>query len=148
MSEYRIPVYRVRLVRHARHRVTTKEMKDPRAAVRVFRSYLKGADREHVVVILLDAGNNIIGINTVSIGTLTASLIHPRELWKPAILANAAGIILAHNHISGDPTPSPEDKVTVKRTIKAGELLGIPVLDWLILGDSGRYYSAKERGEI
>ncbi|MFH2203515.1 MAG: hypothetical protein ABIJ96_10395, partial [Elusimicrobiota bacterium] len=68
MNHYRIPVYQVRLVRHARHRVASMEIKEPRTAVYVLRSYLKGVDREHVVVILLDAGNAIIGINTVSVG--------------------------------------------------------------------------------
>jgi len=148
MTEYRIPIYQVRLVRHARHKVASKLVTEPKAAVEVLRSYLKGADREHVVVILLDARNAIIGINTVSIGTLTAALIHPRELWKPAFLASAAGIILGHNHISGDPAPSPEDRSTARRAIDAGRLLGIPVVDWLIIGDQGRYYSARERGEI
>ena len=148
MSHYRIPVYHVRLVRHARHRVASRQVTDPKTAVDVLRSYLKGADREHVVVILLDARNAIIGINTVSIGTLTAALVHPRELWKPAILASAAGIVMGHNHISGDPTPSQEDRTTAKRAIEAGRLLGIPMVDWLIIGDQGRYYSARERGEI
>lgn len=148
MSLYRIPIYHVRLVRHKRHQVASPLVTSPQVAAQVLRSYLKGADREHVVVILLDARQAIIGINTVSIGTLTAALVHPRELWKPAILASAAGIIMGHNHISGDPTPSTDDRSTAKRTIEAGKLLGIPVVDWLILGDHGRYFSARERGEV
>lgn len=148
MTPYRVPVYRIRLVRHARHPVAHKEVKEPRSAVEVMRSYLRGADREHLVVILLDARNSIIGINTVSIGTLTASLVHCREVFKPAILANAAAIILAHNHISGDPMPSPEDRQTSKRIIEAGKLMGIEIVDFLILGHGTRYYSAREHGEI
>lgn len=148
MSPYRIPVYRVRLVRHARHSVAQREVREPRSAVEVVRSYLNGADREHLVAILLDARDSIIGINTVSVGTLTASLVHCREVFKPAILANAAAIILAHNHISGDPMPSPEDRETSKRIIAAGKLIGIEVVDFLILGHGGRYYSALERCEL
>lgn len=148
MTKYKVPIYQVRLVRHARHRVASTLVEHPKVAVQVLRSYLKGADREHVVAILLDARNAIIGINTVSIGTLTASLFHPRELYKPALLVSAAGVVVGHNHISGDPSPSPEDEETLKRAVEAGKVLGIPVVDWIVLGDRGRYYSARERGKL
>ena len=92
-------------------------------------------DREHFVVILLDRKNAPIGINTVSIGSLTASVVHMRETFKAAILANAAAILCGHNHPSGDPEPSREDRALTKRLVDAGKLLGIAVVDHLIVGD-------------
>ena len=91
---------------------------------------------------MLDRKNNTIGIHTVSIGSLTASVVHPGEVYKPAILANAAAILLCHNHPSGDPHPSQEDRVLTQRLVEAGKLLGITVLDHIVLGDGTlAYYS-------
>lgn len=119
-----------------------------RMAARIINQYLKGADREHFVVIMLNTKYEIIGINTVSIGTLDASLVHPREVFKPAILTNAAAIILAHNHPSGHPEPS-EDDIKVTRKLKeAGEILGIDVLDHIIIGGPNNWYSMYENGKI
>jgi DNA repair protein RadC len=95
----------------------------------------------------LDRKNRLIGLNTVSIGSLTASVVHPREVFKPAILANAAAVIVAHNHPSGDPHPSQEDKLLTRKLVLAGEALSIQVLDHLVLGD-GRHYSFKDAGEL
>lgn len=84
-------------------------------------------------MLLLDTQNRVIGINTVSIGILDSSLVHPREVYKPAIIANAsASIILAHNHPSGDPMPSHEDRRVTERLVQAGKILGIEVLDDVI----------------
>src|SRR6266851_3844710 len=85
------------------------------------------------MVAMLDQKNKIIGINTVSMGSLTASVVHPREVMKPAILSNAAALLCCHNHPSGSPQPSQEDRVLTKRLVDAGKLLGIAVLDHLIL---------------
>lgn len=98
---YRIPIYQVRLVRDGSQRAERKKVSHPAVAAEVLRVYLDGVDREHFVVLLLDTQNQIIGIHTVTVGTLDASLIHPREIFKPAILANAASVVLAHNHPSG-----------------------------------------------
>jgi len=84
----------------------------------------------------------------VSIGSLDASIVHPREVYKVAILANSSSIIVCHNHPSGDPTPSREDINVTKMLKEAGELLGIPVLDHIIVGSEGAYYSLKERGDM
>jgi len=108
--------------------------------------YLKDTDREHFVILLLDVKNVVIGINTVSVGILDSALVHPREVYKAAILANAASLIMAHNHPSGDPTPSPEDRRVTHRICEVGQLLGIEVLDHIVIGDRGRYYSFKEKG--
>lgn len=101
--------------------------------------------KEHFLAVLLDTKNRVIRVHTVSVGTLDASLVHPREVFKEAISASAASLIVAHNHPSGDPTPSPEDKQVTARLVEAGKLLGIDVLDHLVLGDE-RWVSLKERG--
>lgn len=98
------------------------------------------------MVLLLNGKNRLIGINTVSSGSLTASLAHPREVLKPAILANTAAIIVAHNHPSGEPTPSQEDMEITKRLLVAAELRGIRLLDHIVLGDNSRWYSFQDEG--
>ena len=112
---------------------------------RALRPCFSGLDREQFLVCCLDAKNASIGVNVVSIGTLTLSLVHPREVFKPAILLNACAIIAVHNHPSGDPTPSPEDRTLTTRLREAGDLLGIRLLDHLILGDD-RLYSFADQG--
>jgi DNA repair protein RadC len=79
---------------------------------------------------------------------LTSSLVHPREVFKPAILAGSAALLLAHNHPSGDPEPSAEDIALTRRLTSAGQLLGIEILDHLILGEAGRFVSLRERGVL
>jgi len=88
-----------------------------------------------------------VAANTVSIGTVNASLVHPREIFKVALLCNASAVILAHNHPSGNPTPSHEDIDITNRLKKAGEILGIEVLDHIIIGDN-TWTSFKEKGLI
>ena len=112
---------------------------------RALRPLFDGIDREKFIVLLLNAKHIPIGVNTVSVGSLTASIVSPREVFKPAIVGNAAAVLLAHNHPSGDPAPSPEDIELTKRLRDAGELLGIRVLDHVILGD-GKYYSFVDAG--
>jgi DNA repair protein RadC len=112
---------------------------------RVLRPLFDGIDREKFVVVLLDTKHRAIGVNTVSVGSLTASIVSPREVFKPAIVGNAAALLLAHNHPSGDPSPSAEDIELTKRLRDAGELLGIRVLDHVILGD-GKHYGFVDAG--
>jgi len=100
---------------------------------------------ENLWLITLDTKNFITGIFTVSTGSLNSSIVHPREVFKRAILQNAASIIICHNHPSGDPTPSQDDINTTKRIYDAGKILGIELLDHIIIGDN-RYISLKERG--
>jgi DNA repair protein RadC len=90
--------------------------------------------QEHVIVITLDTHATVIGVHTVTIGTANASLIHPREVFRPAILDNAAGILLAHNHPSGEATPSDSDIEATTRMYTAGAVLGIELVDHLIIG--------------
>jgi DNA repair protein RadC len=124
-----VNIYRVTLVRESSVPLPTVKLRSSTDAAEIARQYLKHTDREHFVTLFLNRKNTVIGINTVSIGSLTASVVHPREVFKPAILANAAAIICAHNHPSGDPQPSQEDRVLTKRLVEAGKLLGIEVLD-------------------
>ena len=98
---------------------------------------LKREQREHFLVLLLNARHEVTGKETVSIGSLNASIVHPREVFKPALLASAASIVLVHNHPSGDPEPSEEDLGITKRLVQAGELLGIGVLDHVIVASRG-----------
>ena len=102
------------------------------------------ADRECLWALSLTGKRHIIGINLVSMGSLTSSIVHPREVFKPAILSNAESVILIHNHPSGDPTPSHEDKEVTKRLKDAGDILGIRVLDHIIIGDRKFYSFADE----
>lgn len=141
---YQIPVYQVRLVRQSMLKVGAQKCTSPIDAFELFRDYFDGLDREHMVVGMLDTKNQVIGINTVSIGTLTSADASPRDIFKPAILANANSIILAHNHPSGDPSPSNEDRA-VTITIRAvGAQLGIKLHDHIILGRNGAYFSFVE----
>jgi len=102
-------------------------------------------DREHFVVLLLNTKTEIIGYETVSIGILDGSLVHPREVFKPAVAASAHRIILLHNHPSGDPTPSAEDKKVTEELKKCGDIMKISIADHVIMGTK-RYYSFEEGG--
>jgi DNA repair protein RadC len=90
-------------------------------------------DREHMIALHLSVKNEIVSYETVAIGTISAAMVHPREVFKAAILANAAAVVLVHNHPSGNPEPSTEDRALTERIKRAGELLGIPVLDHVIV---------------
>lgn len=104
-------------------------------------------EKEHFRVILLNIKNQLISIEDISVGSLNSSIVHPREVFKPAIKRSSASMILVHNHPSGDPTPSVEDIDITKRLIEAGKILGIEVLDHVIIGN-GNYISIKEKGII
>jgi DNA repair protein RadC len=122
-------------------------VKSPEDAYRIVRDFLEKCDRETVLEIMLDAKHHVNGIHLVSIGSLDASVVSPREVYKAAILANAAAIIVAHNHPSGDPTPSQEDIETANKIKQAGDLLGINMLDFLVIGDKS-FISLMSKGLI
>jgi DNA repair protein RadC len=142
-STYTIPVYKLQLVQEGQ--ATVMPVTGP-AELAFQLKEIATADREHMVVIFLDTKNRPIGRQVISIGTLNASLVHPREVFKAALLAGAGanGVILAHNHPAGDLRPSPEDDEVTRRIARAGALLGIPLLDHVILAPDGRYYSYKD----
>ncbi len=145
---YRIPRYRVQLVREGSIQVDDRHYSTPEAAAEAFQAYLGDVDREHFLVMLLDTKNKIIGINTVAIGSLNATLVHPREVYKPAVSVNAASVILAHNHPSGDTSPSEDDITMTRRLVEAGGIMGIPVLDHVVLGERGHYTSMRQESDV
>jgi DNA repair protein RadC len=118
---------------------------DPAILVKAIRKGLRDKTREHFKLVLLNTRNKIIGISTISVGTLNASLVHPREVFKDAVSHSAASIILAHNHPSDDPEPSDDDLSLTRRLADAGRLMGIEVLDHIIITRNG-YTSFKQRG--
>ena len=112
-------------------------------AWRLLAPRLEGLDRERFVAVLLNRKHAVLGVEVVAIGTLDATLVHPREVFKPAIRRSAAAVLLAHNHPSGDPTPSAEDHALTRRLLDAAEVLGLEVLDHLVIG-AARYVSLRE----
>jgi DNA repair protein RadC len=145
-NEYAVPRYHVTLVRENRAVPPSSPLTTSVAAAAVLRPLFAGLDREQFLVCGLDAKHAIIGVNIVSIGSLTLAIVHPREVFKPLILMNAAAWICAHNHLSGgDATPSPEDRVLTSRLRQGADLLGITLLDHLILTDA-RCYSFADQG--
>ena len=123
---------------------TVTRPKDVPAALR---QLIGTKDREHFVVLHLNGKHRVISTEVVSVGTLTTSLVHPREVFKGALLANAAAIICAHNHPSGDVTPSVEDRSVCTRLKEAGQLLGVQLLDFLVVSPTDTW-SANEAGDL
>ncbi len=119
-------------------------LKSPEDVVAVVRSRLKGKKKEHFLVLCLDTRNRLIQCRPVSVGSLDASVVHPREVFKEAVAASAASVIFSHNHPSGDPEPSKEDVELTRRLVKSGEIVGIEVLDHIIVCDKC-YLSLKAR---
>ena len=119
-------------------------VKSPEDVVNIVKSQLKGKKKEHFLVLCLDTRNRVINCRPVSIGSLDTSIVHPREVFKEAVSSSAASVIFVHNHPSGDPEPSKEDVELTKRLVKAGEIIGIDVLDHIIVCDRS-YLSLKAK---
>ncbi len=113
----------------------------------LFMAEMAGLDREHFRAVLLNTKNRILGVRTISIGSLNASVVHAREVFKAAVAESAQAIVLIHNHPSGLPEPSAEDILVTERLCEAGRILGIEVLDHIIVGSHG-YVSLKEQGHL
>ncbi len=107
---------------------------------------LRGMDREHFWALALNTKNQLIRMAEVSVGSLNASIVHPRELYKDAVRVSAAALVVVHNHPSGDPTPSGADIQLTRRLVKAGDVLGIELLDHVIIGDGGEHSSLRDMG--
>lgn len=120
-------------------------IRSPQDAADLVMPELRHASQEHFKALFLNTKNEVLKTKTITIGSLDASLITPRELFREAISLSSASVIAAHNHPSGDPTPSAEDIKVTKRLVQAGEMIGIEVLDHIVIGD-GRWISLKERG--
>lgn len=140
-------VYYVSTLKRRKRKRPAPRVDGPTDIYRLLRPLLADADREMFYVLLLSTKNHVLEIALVSVGSLSASIVHPREVLKPAIKQSAAAIVVAHNHPSGVPDPSAEDVEFTKRLVKCGELVGIRLLDHVIVaGDS--YVSLKERGDF
>jgi DNA repair protein RadC len=139
--------YTVSTVRRTRRRKDPKEIRNPKAAYDLVRPLVKDADREQFYAVYLNTRNHVLAVELVSVGSVNASIVHPREVFKGAIALSAASLLVAHNHPSGDPAPSEEDLALTRRLREAGELLGIPLLDHVIVGE-GAYRSLKEEGQL
>jgi DNA repair protein RadC len=124
----------------------TVSVNNPQALGKAVWKEIKDKKKEHFKLVLLNTRNLVVGVVPISTGTLSASLVHPREVFKEAIRHSAASVAIAHNHPSGDVTPSEEDLQLTKRLIQAGRLLGIEVLDHIVLADGETFFSFKERG--
>ena len=120
-------------------------IKSPEDVADLVMEDMRYLDREYFKLILLNNKNHVLSIETITIGILNSSVVHPREAFKVAIKKSAAAIILLHNHPSGDPTPSREDLEVTKRLEEAGKIIGIDVIDHVIIGD-GRFVSFKAKG--
>ena len=139
---------KVRIAMVKEEGITYESVKFPHDAVEISRKVIGDADRELVLVLCLDGKNQINAVNVAGMGSLSGATVHPREVFKPAILANSNAIIFVHNHPSGNVTPSEEDRRTTDRLKDAGEVLGIPLIDSLIIGDGEAFYSFQGEGAL
>lgn len=144
----RIVSVRLQIVRESSSLYETDTIKNELDAAKIAQKYIGNTDREHCIVICLDTKNKVNALHTLSIGTLEASYVHPREVFKLAVRNNSASIILAHNHPSGDVTPSPADIMVTERIKECGELMGIKLLDHIIVEDQGTFCSLKQQGLV
>lgn len=143
----RVDIVSIKMVREGSTKYKKRNIGSPFDTYVLLKDFLEDSDREKLLVVCLDTKNQPINISTVSVGTLNSSLVHPREIFKTAILSNSNQIILAHNHPSGISAPSSEDKAMTNRISKAGEILGIELIDHVIVGND-EYFSFKENGFI
>ncbi len=129
------------------------QIRNPKSVQRLLLRLLKkenvvDRDKEHFWAIGMTTRNSVLYVDLVSLGTLNASIVHPRELFRLAIMRAVNSLIIAHNHPSGDPTPSEDDKTLSRRLVDAGRILGIEILDHVVIGRTGRRVSFKEEGLI
>src|SRR5450759_1020088 len=118
----------------------------PEDVVRLCATQLRGLDREHFWALVLTTKNRLLRMVEVSVGSLNASIVHPRELFKEAVRVSAASVVVVHKHPSGDPTPSGAALQLTRRLARAGEVLGIELLDHVVIGDGGAHVSLREMG--
>ena len=147
LNRKRVDIVSIKMIRESSILYENRKISSPKDAVELLKKFLDGADREQFITCCMDIKNQPTSINVVSVGTVNSSLVHPREVFKTAILGNSSSIIVAHNHPSGDPSPSKEDIDITERLREVGKIIGINVIDHIIIGDN-RYVSLKEKGVI
>ncbi len=123
-----------------------RSIQTPEDVVALCWPQLRGAEREHFWSLALNTKNRLVRMVEISVGSLNASIVHPRELFKEAVRCSAASVVVVHNHPSGDPTPSGADIQLTRRLVRAGDVLGIEVLDHVIIGDGGEHASLRDLG--
>lgn len=141
-------VREARVCYRGRRKRIAEPLKAPADVARFVRWAIENDAREHFVAILLDGRHRPIAWQVVSIGTATSSLVHPREVFQLAVGLGACAVILAHNHPSGDPTPSSEDRDVTARLVKAGNVLGIRLLDHVVVAEGGYHSLREENAEL
>lgn len=139
---HRISQYRLQLVREGSFPYADNIIREPEDAAKIMQQHYDGSDREIFSFIALNIKHKVIGIHDVSVGSLTASVVHPREVFKAALLMNSAALIISHCHPSGDTTPSREDLNITRQLMEIGKLLDIPILDHIITGTDKEYHRA------
>ena len=145
--EKRINSVSIKMVKESNFLYQTRTISSLKDAYEIIKEQLEGLDREQFIIACLNTKNEPTNITVVSVGSLNKAIVHPREVFKTAILSNAASIMAFHNHPSGETTPSQQDIQLTNRLYEAGELLGIKLLDHLIIGD-GTFTSLKEKGYL
>lgn len=143
----RVNIVSISLVRESSVLYSGRTINSPEQGVTLVKPYLENSDREKLIVVGLDTKNQPTFLETVSIGTLNSSMVHPREVFKSAILGNSASILMFHNHPSGDMEPSKDDISITKRIVEAGKILGINLIDHIIIGNN-KFKSLREQGYI
>ena len=149
MDKKKIPAKRVgivslKLVKESSVLYETRTIRSPYDAYKLIKNFLIDSDREKFVVACLDTKNQPVNISVVSIGSVNSAIVHPREVFKVAMLSNASKIICFHNHPSGNLKCSKEDENITNRLKECGEILGIELVDHIIVGDNNAYFSFKE----
>lgn len=140
----------MQLYEHLKLKTNVKRINGSMDVAPVFRAILDGEseldrDKEHFWIVCVNTKNDILRVELVTLGLLDQTVVHPREVFRPAIGCSAKSIILAHNHPSGDPTPSDKDEMLTARLIDCGKMLDIPVLDHVVIGDGESYWSMREQ---
>jgi DNA repair protein RadC len=131
--------------RYAKEKIPKKiSLISPQAVTKYLREKIGREKKEHFAILLLDSRNNLIKMSDISVGTLNANLVHPREIFAEALRQNAASIILVHNHPSGDPEPSEDDLEITKRITEAGKIMGVEILDHIVI-TKNKVFSFKEK---
>jgi DNA repair protein RadC len=145
---YRLKTFQVQFIAEPAEFPAGSPCRASNDAERIARSIYQrlDADKEHFLLLTLNNKNRVNGFKVVSTGSLTASIVHPREVWRAALHLCAAAVIFVHNHPSGDPTPSQEDQEITRRLKETADVLGIRVLDHVVLGENDRFFSFSDKG--
>ena len=144
----RVDIVSLKMIKESSILYADRMISTPREAIEIAKVILEDCDREKLVVCCLNTKNEPTSISTVSIGSLNSLIVHPREVFKTAIMSNSASIILFHNHPSRNTQPSKEDISITERIKEAGKIIGIEMIDHIIIGDNKKYTSLKEEGVV